>query len=103
MVHWKVKGVKGHPEETVARDVGHGGLKFTSKDALPLGTHLALILDLTGDRLINAEADVVWAREIAQIGGASYEIGVKLTQIAPDDQERLATYCDRLPVSQRRT
>jgi len=103
VVSWKVKGAKLHVEETVARDVGRGGLKFPSPQALEVGTSLYLIIDLAGDQVITPEAEVVWVHEVSQHGGPQYEIGVKFTEISPDDYQHLLVYCDRLPVSQRRT
>jgi PilZ domain len=72
-------------------DVGAGGMRALSDEALRPGDRLELDLLPPGDSPIRMWARVAWIETLPAGGDASYEVGLQFTDIADEDRQRLAS------------
>ncbi len=84
----------GRMKPMTLADISKGGLGFCTETAIAVGTKLKLRLDLhevKGE--IHAEAVVMWCDVFP--GQRQYRVGVRFTQLSPEDRSTLASYIVR--------
>ena len=59
----------------VSGDISAGGIRLRVYDFIPLGTELTLEVQLSSNRMVSCEGQVVWVEKIAF--GDDYRIGLK--------------------------
>jgi len=87
------------PKETLTADVGGGGISLFASSAYPSGTQLQVVLDLPGEESpVPCMTEVVWSQRSSVMGQSGPEaaaVGLRITEIAPRDQDRLMHYVMR--------
>ncbi len=88
------------PSHSMTSDLSGGGVRFRPTQPLPPGTRLQMELRVPGlDRPIPFMAEVTWSQQSAVIASAqreeSVEIGARIIEIAPADQEALVRRIQR--------
>jgi hypothetical protein len=73
------------------RDVSLGGMRVFSDEAIAVGSRLELDVMLPDDSVVRCWAAVVWADELAPDANAKFEIGLRFTDMAEPDIQRLAS------------
>ncbi len=87
----------GRPQRTLTKDLGAGGARLVMEKPLAPGAQLQVALTLPGrEQPVNAIAEVVWSGEVELVGRSdrrrSAEVGVRMTEIAPQDHAALAQF-----------
>jgi c-di-GMP-binding flagellar brake protein YcgR len=83
---------------TVATSVGGGGLLVETGERIPVGTRLALTVQLPGPSLVAGpvtvacEARVVWTDIVSEEEPDRYRCGVEFFDIAPEARARVIAY-----------
>ena len=82
----------GVAKQTVAKDIGGGGICVFADQTLPPGTQLQVALTLPGrEQPVNFTAEVVWSEQYEMIGKGerrrSIEAGLQFVEISPNDRE----------------
>lgn len=82
--------------DATVKDVSAGGIRFVAKQPLAPGTRLRFQIGLPGERPIPFTGEVVSSDQYkvstSLQPAASFEIGVRIVQIAPTDREALKRY-----------
>jgi hypothetical protein len=84
-----------------ARDVSLGGMRVFSDDAFGLGSQLDLDVFLADGSTIRCWAQVIWLVELEPGAQARFDVGLKFTDMAEPDIQRLASVLSREPVNQK--
>lgn len=71
------------------RDISLGGMRVLSDEALAVGSRLELDVLLPDESIVRCWATVVWVDELD--AGARFEIGLRFTDMAEPDIQRLAS------------
>jgi c-di-GMP-binding flagellar brake protein YcgR len=72
------------------RDVSLGGMRVYSDEHFPLGSRLDLDVLLPDKSQVRCWAIVVWLVELNAGAPARFDVGLKFTDMAPTDIQRLA-------------
>ncbi|HEY1419862.1 MAG TPA: PilZ domain-containing protein [Candidatus Dormibacteraeota bacterium] len=72
------------------QDISLGGMRVYSDEAYPVGRRLDLDVSLPDGSMVRCWAEVVWQVELDGAAGARFDIGLKFTDLAPEDVQRLA-------------
>jgi c-di-GMP-binding flagellar brake protein YcgR len=73
------------------QDVSLGGIRVYSDDHYPVGRRLDLDVLLPHQASVRCWAEVVWLAELGPDAAARFDIGLRFTDMAPDDIQRLAS------------
>lgn len=87
----------GTSQRAATRDLGAGGIRLVTEQAIAPGTQLQVAISLPGrEQPVNALAEVIWSEQHELIGKGdrrrSVESGARCVEIAPSDQEALAEF-----------
>jgi cellulose synthase (UDP-forming) len=77
--------------EAFARNLNRSGLSITLDVALPLETHLALVIPLPEGEVV-AEGTVRWTEMFQQRDGRRYANGIRFDRITPESQDAIVRY-----------
>lgn len=84
-------------ERSFSMDVSETGMRFPTPVRLQVGQELPLTLSLPFyDAQLHATGEIQWVREIARIGPAQYEIGIRFQWADDPDRQRLAQHLNLL-------
>lgn len=72
-------------------DISLGGMRVYTDEDFPIGTRLDLDVLLPDQASVRCWAVVVWRGELANGAVAKYDLGLRFTDMAPSDVQRLAT------------
>jgi hypothetical protein len=72
------------------RDIGLGGARVFSDETFPVGSRLDLDVLLPDETSVRCWAEVVWLLELDGGAPAKFDVGLKFTDMAPNDVQRLA-------------
>ena len=72
------------------QDVSLGGARVFSDEHFPVGRRLALDIILPDGSALRCWAEVAWLTELDRSAPARFDVGLKFTDMAPGDIERLA-------------
>jgi c-di-GMP-binding flagellar brake protein YcgR len=72
------------------QDISLGGVRVYSDEDFPVGSRLDLDVLITGEEPVRCWAIVVWRSEIGAGGPAKFDVGLRFTDMAPSDIQRLA-------------
>jgi PilZ domain-containing protein len=72
------------------RDISLGGARVFSDETFPVGSRLDLDVLLPDETSVRCWAEVVWLVELDGGAPAKFDVGLKFTDMAPDDVQRLA-------------
>jgi c-di-GMP-binding flagellar brake protein YcgR len=73
------------------QDVSLAGMRVFSDETFGLGNKLELDVLLPDESVVRCWAEVVWLDELPAGAEAKFDVGLKFTDMAPADIERLAT------------
>jgi hypothetical protein len=73
------------------RDISLGGARVLSDQSFSVGTRLDLEVLLPDGMSVRCWAVVVWVAKLDQADGAGYDVGLRFTDLAPSDVQRLAS------------
>ena len=73
------------------RDISLGGMRAFSDEILAVNSRLELDVMLPDDSLVRCWATVVWSEELQPDAGARFEIGLRFTDMAEPDIQRIAS------------
>lgn len=84
----------GTPQKLVSKNISGGGICFFADQPLPIGMRLQVAMPLPGrEKPVNFTAEVVWSEAYEVIGRSqrqrSVEVGVRIVEIAPQDQQAM--------------
>ena len=87
----------GRPQRTLTKDLGAGGARLIMDKSPAPGTHVQMAFTLPGRSMpVNAIAEVVWSGDVDLVGRSdrrrSAEVGVRMTEIAPQDHAALVQF-----------
>jgi len=77
------------------QDISIGGMRVYTDEDFPVGSRLDLDVLITDQEPVRCWATVVWRAELPDGGPAKFDIGLKFTDLAPSDIQRLAGVLDR--------
>jgi hypothetical protein len=72
------------------RDISLGGARVFSDETFPVGSRLDLDVLLPDETSVRCWAEVVWLLELDGGAPAKFDVGLKFTDMAPNDVQRLA-------------
>ncbi len=72
------------------QDISLGGMRVYSDEDYPVGSRLDLDVLITDQEPVRCWATVVWRTELAAGAPAKFDVGLKFTDLAPSDLQRLA-------------
>ena len=72
------------------QDVSLGGMRVYSDEDYPIGSRLDLDVLITDQEPVRCWATVVWRAELGVGAPAKFDVGLKFTDLAPSDLQRLA-------------
>lgn len=93
---------KSSPESFSAKilDIAPEGVGFIISEALDIGTHAYLNIDLGGGGPIELAVEIVWVEKMENAG--QFRVGGKIVGARKDDMEKIVRfYCERLVPLQR--
>ena len=73
-----------------ARNVSLGGMRVYSDEELTLGSRLDLDVLLADQPPVRVWASVVWIVKLNSSAPARFDVGLRFTDLEPDDMRRLA-------------
>jgi hypothetical protein len=73
-----------------AQDISLGGMRVYSDQDFPVGGRLDLDVLIPDQEPVHCWATVVWRAELGQDAPAKFDVGLKFTDMAPSDIQRLA-------------
>src|SRR6266849_7181288 len=73
------------------RDISLGGMRVFSDETVAIGSRLELDVMLPDDSVVRCWATVVWTDEVPPDVGAKFEIGLRFTDMAEPDIQRIAS------------
>jgi hypothetical protein len=74
-----------------AQDISLGGARVFSDEQFTLGTRLDLDVLLPDGSIVRCWGDVVWLTDLGPDAEARFDVGLKFTDMAPADMQRLST------------
>lgn len=74
-----------------ARDISLGGMRVFSDEDFRLGSRLDLEIQLADGSVVRCWSEVVWIVPLRNGSPASFDVGMKFTDMAQEDIQRLAT------------
>ena len=81
--------------ETLAKDIGIGGIRVLAESPVPLSTPVSLELVLRpGETPVHLEATVVWCEPIGH--AKSRHLGIAFSHVSVKNSERLSGYLEQL-------
>ena len=72
-------------------DISLGGMRVFADEPFKVGHRLEMEVVLTGHETVRCWADVVWVHELDGGARARFDVGLRFTDMAPADVERLAS------------
>jgi hypothetical protein len=72
------------------QDISLGGMRVYSDEDYPVGSRLDLDVLIADEAPVRCWATVVWRTELEAGGPAKFDVGLKFTDLAPSDIQRLA-------------
>lgn len=73
------------------QDISLGGVRVYSDDHFPVGSKLDLDVLLPDQASVRCWAEVVWLADLGPDAPARFDIGLRFTDMASDDIQRLAS------------
>ena len=73
------------------QDISLGGARVFSDDEYAVGSRLDLDVLLPDGSIVRCWAQVVWLVALGPVGEARFDVGLKFTDMAPTDVQRLST------------
>jgi len=83
-------------EHSFTQDVSESGLRFPTAAELRIGQELTLDLLVPEQPAIRASGQVVWIRQIADIGQTQYDVGMRFRWSEQATRERLGRFVQNL-------
>lgn len=81
------------PQRSFTHDLSLSGMRFPTSVQFQLGQEVPFTLDMASPQpAFHATGRIVWVREVAQAGGAHYEVGVRFHWVEDPDQQRLDSF-----------
>lgn len=86
----------GIPEESLAlhnaqvKNISYGGFSFKSKERMPVGKKVQLVLELGAEKQAVLAVKVVWQNK--DDGEDTYTIGVQIDNPSPEEYEKFAEF-----------
>jgi hypothetical protein len=81
-------GLLHHRRNT--QDISLGGMRVFSDEPLRVGSRLDLEIQLADESVVRCWGEVVWSVALANGSPAGFDVGMKFTDMAPQDIQRLA-------------
>lgn len=79
--------------ETLAKDIGVGGLRCLSPSVTPVGSEMALEISLPGSPDVAfVRGRTVWFRVLPDSG--QFDLGIVFVEVSERTQRLLSTYCE---------
>lgn len=72
------------------QDISLGGMRVYADEDFEVGSRLDLEVLMPGHTSVRCWATVVWRAELGESAPARYDVGLKFTDLAPSDVQRLA-------------
>jgi len=72
------------------QDISLGGMRVYSDEDYPVGSRLDLDVLIAEQEPVRCWATVVWRTELGAGAPAKFDVGLKFTDLAPSDLQRLA-------------
>jgi hypothetical protein len=72
------------------QDISLGGARVFSDEEFAVGTRLDLDVQLPDGSMVRCWAEVVWVVALGPVAEARFDVGLKFTDMAPDDLQRLS-------------
>jgi PilZ domain len=72
------------------QNISLGGMRVYTDEDFPLGTKLDIDVLMPDQTALRCWATVVWKAELEPGGPARYDVGLRFTDLAADDVQRLA-------------
>ena len=72
------------------QDISLGGMRVYSDEDFEVGSRLDLEVLMPDQTSVRCWATVVWRAELGDAAPARYDVGLKFTDLAPSDIQRLA-------------
>lgn len=87
----KVNGERSlSEEETTIRDISEGGIRFRSNRFIPIHDRLAVRMNLSKTKSIEAVIKPAWIRELPNV--EQHEFGASFISLSKEDKTRLRDY-----------
>lgn len=93
-VLWRPAGIGLFHEGLNTRNLSLGGARIFSDETLKLGHRLELDIVLPGGGFFRCWAEVMWTTSLEPGGEAKYDVGIRFTDLAERDIQRLAAVLD---------
>ena len=77
-------------EETTIRDISEGGIRFRSNRFIPIHDRLAMRMNLSKTKSIEAVIKPAWIRELPNV--EQHEFGASFISLSKEDKTRLRDY-----------
>jgi c-di-GMP-binding flagellar brake protein YcgR len=79
------------------RDISLGGMRVLSDQGFRPGSKLELEVVLPDGGMVRCWAEVVWIVKLDPGAPAAYDVGLRFSDMDPDDVQRLASVLERVP------
>ena len=73
------------------QDISLGGARVFSDEEFTVGSRLDLDVLLPDGSVVRCWAEVVWLVALGPVAEARFDVGLKFTDMAPDDVQRLSS------------
>ncbi len=73
------------------QDISLGGARVFSDEEFKVGSRIDLDVLLPGESTVRCWAEVVWTESLGPAAQARFDVGLKFTDMVPEDVQRLAT------------
>ena len=73
------------------QDISLGGMRIFSDEGLRIGSRLDLEIQVADGSSVRCWAEVVWLTSLMDGSPATFDVGLKFADMAPQDVQRLAT------------
>jgi c-di-GMP-binding flagellar brake protein YcgR len=90
-VFWRPAGSPAFHHKRNTQDISLGGARVRSDQSVSVGTRLDLEVLLPDGTSVRCWAEVAWVVELGRAAGTGYDIGLRFTDLAPSDLQRLAS------------
>lgn len=93
LVKYQVSGTSGLPRVANLKDIGEGGLRFSTSEALSKGTILEIWVLVPPEQVISAFGRVAYGRRLEN---GNYHAAVSFIEISKSDQKTLSHFLSHL-------
>lgn len=78
-----------------AQDISLGGARVFSDEEFAVGSRLDLDVLLPDESMVRCWAEVVWVVALGPAADARFDVGLRFTDMAPEDVQRLSSVLAR--------